>query len=111
MNRPQAIGVRPRHAAVLLALLAAGCGAFDRLSSDDRAALSTCRSQADRVYAARNREAIYTSRDETGTPYSGSGLPADPGRGLADKYAHQNLVEDCLARGSASNALVPSGRP
>lgn len=103
--------LRLGHAAPLLALLAAGCGTFDRLSAEDRAALSSCRTQADRVYAAQNREAIYTHRDETGTPYSGSGLPADPGRGLADRYAHQNMVEDCLARGSASNALVPSGRP
>ena len=54
----------------------------------DRAALSRqsdCRAQADRRYEAQNRS-LLSEADQTGTPFSSSGVPGDTSAGLSDLY-------------------------
>ena len=82
-----------------------GCGLYQPMNSVDRDALASCKSDADRVYAARNRYQM-SERDQTDTPNGGSVLGGVPSAGLSDQYEQKQLVDTCLAR-SASSAAVP----
>jgi hypothetical protein len=92
----------------LLAVLA-GCDRT-RLTPEDREAVADCRSESDRIFAARNRYQL-SEPDNTGTPYSGSGQVTAPSSGLSDQYEREQLVDRCLARGSAGEKVVPGTAP
>ncbi len=61
----------------------------------DAALRSACREHADAVYDRNNRDQIYRigTRD---TPYSGQYNAASIDAGLSQRYAHQNLIRDCI---------------
>ena len=95
-----------------LALLAAclvglgGCAFPGPETKADRETLQSCRAEADRVYDAQNRYQL-SERDMHDTPFSGSGQPTTPSDGLADQYAHENRVEDCVRHGDATAETAP----
>jgi hypothetical protein len=104
-----------RTAAPALVLLAslgslAGCGLYQVPTHEDRDAMATCRSEADRVFAARNRY-LLSERDSSAAPLSGNSLPYNPSAGLSDQYEQQNLDDSCLARSAAGAAAVPGSNP
>ncbi len=61
----------------------------------DAATLSACREHANAVYDRQNRDQIYsiTNRD---VPFSTSYAPGATDRGLAARYEHDNMVNDCV---------------
>jgi predicted small lipoprotein YifL len=73
----------------------AGCGFSGPMNTEDRAALDTCRSDAERQFNAQHREQL-SQRDSTDSPFSGDSLPSDPNRGLSDRYEHEQMVDHCL---------------
>ncbi len=87
-------------AQLALAAALAGCGLYQPVSNVDREARASCRADADRVYAARNRYQM-SERDQTDTPLGGSALGGVPSAGLSDQYEQQQLVDTCLARSAA----------
>jgi hypothetical protein len=96
-------------AAVLASALApglAGCGLYQPVSQADREAMASCRTEADRVYAARNRY-LLSERDQTSTPQSGSYLGGNPAAGLSDQYEQKQLIDTCVARSAAGEPAKP----
>jgi hypothetical protein len=83
-----------------LAAALAGCGMYQPATTVDREAKASCKADADRVYAARNRYQM-SERDQTDTPNGGSQLGGVPSAGLSDRYEQQQLVDTCLARSAA----------
>ncbi len=61
----------------------------------DAETLAACRQHADDVYNRQNRNQIYTITNPN-VPYSTSYAPGVTDRGLADRYAHENMVNDCV---------------
>jgi hypothetical protein len=61
----------------------------------DAETLAACREHADAVYNRQYRDQIYsiTNRD---VPYSTSYAPGVTDRGLAARFANQNMVNDCV---------------
>jgi hypothetical protein len=105
----------PRTAVPALVLLAtvttlAGCGLYQVPTPEDREAVAACRSEADRVFAARNRY-LLSERDSSDTPLSGNALAYNPNAGLSDQYEQQQLQDTCLARSAAGPAAVPGSAP
>ena len=93
----------PRPWAVLVAAAAlGGCGFSPPTSTADRQTLADCRSDADRVYNARNRAQL-SERNDPDTPFSGSNQPSTPSDGLADRYSHNAMVADCVKHGQTVN--------
>lgn len=90
----------------LCAVLISGCGFSPPQSAQDREALQSCRSDADRVYDAQNRYQL-SERDSRDTPFSGGGQVASPSDGLADQYSHERMVESCLHNGSNTAETAP----
>lgn len=100
--RPRA-PANPRSAWLLPAaagLLMSACSAGPQHSSGAQEALAGCRAEADRVYDTQNRYQL-SERDSLDTPNSGSGTAENPASGLADKYGHDRMVDDCLDHSSA----------
>jgi hypothetical protein len=93
---------------VLAAL--AGCAAGQKLTPDDREAVSDCNKESDRIFAARNQYEL-SERDSRDTPFSGNTLPPTPSDGLSDQYERENLRDSCLAHSAAGNAVVPGTTP
>ena len=92
-----------------LLALSAGCDRT-RLTPEDREAVADCRQESDRIFAARNRYQL-SEPDNSNTPYSGSGQVTTPSAGLSDQYEREELVDRCLARGSAGDKVVPGTAP
>ena len=92
----------------ILALLS-GC-AQTRLTQEDREAVADCRQESDRIFAARNRYQL-SEPNNMDTPLSGSGQVTTPSAGLSDQYEREELVDRCLARGSAGEKVVPGTAP
>jgi hypothetical protein len=88
----------------------AGCGLYQVPTHEDRDAMAACRSEADRVFAARNRYML-SERDSSASPFSSDGLAFNPSAGLSDQYEQQNLDDTCLARSAAGAAAVPGSNP
>lgn len=61
----------------------------------DAETLSACRQHADDVYNRQYRDQIYTITNPN-VPYSTSYAPGVTDRGLAARYAHDNMVNDCV---------------
>lgn len=106
--------VRARHALpptmLLLAAALAGCGGSHAMTREDRDAMTACQAEADRIYAARNRDQL-SQRDSSSSPFSANTLAYDPNAGLADRYQQQQMMDTCLARSAAGAAVVPGTRP
>jgi hypothetical protein len=84
----------PGRLVILAALLQlGGCGS--RLSSADLERQQDCRTQADHLFDQQNRY-LMSERSQTDTPFSSSGMPGDPTRGLDDQYRRDRMVDDCL---------------
>jgi hypothetical protein len=88
----------------------AGCGLYQVPTHEDRDAMAACRSEADRVFAARNRY-LLSERDSSASPFSANTLAYDPNAGLSDQYEQQKLQDTCLARSAAGPAAVPGSSP
>ncbi len=104
------------HSPVLLPVLLvlpaclAGCGYTPPRSSERLEELASCRSQANRVYAAQNRDQL-SQRDTSSAPFSGNTLPVDPTRGLYSRYSYEQLQEDCLSGAGAPSSTGPEAAP
>jgi hypothetical protein len=61
----------------------------------DAETLAACRQHADDVYNRQYRDQIYTITN-TNVPYSTSYAPGVTDRGLAARYARDNMVNDCV---------------
>ncbi len=96
--------------ALLLAAALGACGVYQTPTREDKEALATCRSEADRVFAARNRY-LLSERDGSASPFSGNTLAYNPNAGLSDQYEQQQLQDTCLARSAGGPAVVPGTRP
>ena len=96
--------------AISLTLLAlGGCagGGGHSMSHTDQATAAACRSHASQVYDRNNRGSIY-SVDQTGTPYSGSYLAGNQTNTLAEQYANQRMIDDCIRNtGPSDNTVAP----
>jgi hypothetical protein len=60
----------------------------------DAETLAACRQHADAVYNRIHRDTIYTI-DNTNTPLSAN-YPPGIDRGLSQRYAHDDMVRDCV---------------
>lgn len=85
-------------AALLLLSPLAGCGFPPPQTPEDRVALTTCRSEADRVYGVQNRAQL-SERNSIDTPFSAGSQPGQPSDGLADRYSQEQMIDDCLRHG------------
>ena len=61
----------------------------------DAATLAACRERADEVYNRQNRGTIYSINNRD-APFSGSYAPVPIDNGLSQRYAHQNMISDCV---------------
>ncbi len=61
----------------------------------DADTLAACRQHADQVYDRRYRDQIYTITNRD-VPFSTGYAPGVTDRGLAARYAHDNMVSDCV---------------
>ena len=97
-------GATLRAAFVIAAALSvAACGFSPPMSAADRETLQACRSNADRIYDVQNRAQI-SQRGGEDSPFSGEaqrGLPSD---GLADRYSHERMVDDCVRHNAGIQA-------
>lgn len=90
-----------------IALLLAGCSpGGGHLSHTDQATIAACRTHASQVYDRNNRGTIY-SIDQTGTPYSGSYLAGNQTNTLAEQYANQRLLDECIRNSGPSDVPAP----
>jgi hypothetical protein len=88
----------------------AGCGLYQVPTHEDRDARAACSSEADRVFAARNRY-LLSERDSSAAPFSSNALAYNPNAGLSDQYEEQQLEDTCLARSAARTAAAPAANP
>ena len=61
----------------------------------DAATLAACREHASEVYDRQNRDTIYSISNRD-LPFSSNYVPGVTDRGLAQRYANQNMVRDCV---------------
>lgn len=61
----------------------------------DAETLAACRQHADAVYNRQYRDQIYTITNRD-APFSSNYVPSVTDRGLAARYAHDNMVNDCV---------------
>ncbi len=103
---------RPHAALVPLLLVTSlgGCGLYHPLNKEDREAVADCTQDADRQFEARNRYQL-SERDGSDSPFSANTLAVNPNAHLSDQYDEQQLVDKCLARGSAGPDVVPGSQP
>jgi len=94
----------------LLLLAACAGGAAPQQSVTDRATYEACRAQANTAYNLQNRDKVYRIYD-TSSPQSGIGLTQSPTQGLADSYAQQRLVQDCIRNTGTETSRVSGSSP
>jgi hypothetical protein len=61
----------------------------------DAATVTACRQHADQVYNRQYRDQIYTITNRD-VPFSTGYAPGVTDQGLAARYAHDNMVSDCV---------------
>jgi hypothetical protein len=61
----------------------------------DADTLAACRLHADQVYNRQNRDQIYSITNRN-VPFSTGYAPGVTDSGLAARYAHDNMVSDCV---------------
>ncbi len=76
----------------------------------DAATLSACREHADQVYDRNNRNSIYTITNRD-LPFSGNYVPGVTDRGLAQRYARDNMVRDCVRNTGTETDRSPTTSP
>ena len=76
----------------------------------DAATLAACREHADQVYNRNNRDTIYTITNRD-LPFSGNYNPGVTDRGLAQRYANENLVRDCVRNTGTETDRSPTTSP
>lgn len=76
----------------------------------DAATLSACREHADQVYDRNNRDSIYTITNRD-LPFSGNYVPGVTDRGLAQRYARDNMVRDCVRNTGTETDRSPTTSP
>jgi hypothetical protein len=87
---------RALFSALILGSLAV-LGACSRpLDRDQQDALSSCRTETDRVYNAQNRYQL-SERDSSASPLSGTGSTLSQNSALADRYDYQRSIDSCVA--------------
>ena len=96
----------PRSILVLAPLLLAGCGSASPQSSSDRAVTAACRADADRVYAAQNRQEL-SYRDERDTPFAARYDSGIVSAGLGQLYGRDNQMSACV-RANSKPGDVPT---
>ena len=79
----------------------AACAAGGGEDPAQRATADACRRDADRVWDAQHRDRLIAD-DQSLSPISAGGLPDDPSRGLGEQYAHDQRIDDCIARRTSS---------
>ncbi len=100
--RPRGTASNSRQlAAITLSLALAGCtsgggGTGSGNSLTDAQTRAACRQRADQVYEQQNRGAIYSPQSGVNTPSSASYAPGVTDRGLADLFAHDTMIRDCV---------------
>ncbi len=103
----------PRHAAgvvVACLLLSPLAGCSQPRSGAELERQQACGQQADRQFEKQNRY-LMSERDQTATPFSSSGLPGDPTRGLNDQYGRDRMVDDCMHSLSGTEPTVRPAIP
>ena len=97
-----------RSILVLVPVLLAGCASASPRSSSDRAVTAACRADADRVYAAQNRQDL-SYRDERDTPFAARYDSGIVSAGLGSLYGRDNDLSSCVRANSKSGAVpVPA---
>jgi hypothetical protein len=76
----------------------------------DAATLAACREHADEVYNRNNRDTIYTIQNRD-LPFSANYNPVVTDRGLAQRYANENLVRDCVRNTGTETNRSPTTSP
>ena len=102
------MSVRP---VLVLVLAVAGCAA--RPTNAVLATQNACAKQEDAREAAQDRDQLIAD-DQSLSPFSSTGLPDDPSRGLGALYSRDQAVHDCVTKRSASTlggtTIGPQGR-
>jgi hypothetical protein len=76
----------------------------------DAETLAACRQHADAVYNRQYRDQIYTITN-TNVPYSTGYAPGVTDRGLATRYQHDNMVNDCVRNTGTETDRANSYQP
>ncbi len=76
----------------------------------DAATLAACREHADQVYDRNNRDTIYTINNRD-LPFSANTSSGIIDRGLAQRYANENLVRDCVRNTGTETNRSPTTSP
>ena len=75
----------------------------------DAATLAACRQRAEETYNQQNRGDIYRPQAQVNTPYSADYAPSTSGRGLAELFAHDRLINDCVRNtGTGTERSTPA---
>lgn len=74
----------------------------------DQQTRTACRQRADEVFNQQNRGDIFRPGSQVNTPYSASYLPGVQDRGLADRYAHEKMVNDCIRNAGTGQTVSPT---
>jgi hypothetical protein len=73
---------------------------------------AACRQRAEQIYETQNRGAIYGAPMQVNTPQSGNYTPVVTDRGLADLFANNRLIDDCIRNtGTGAEVSQPAGNP
>ncbi len=76
----------------------------------DAATLAACREHADQVYDRNNRDTIYTISNRN-LPFSANTSSGVIDRGLAQRYARDNMVRDCVRNTGTETDRSPTTSP
>jgi hypothetical protein len=90
-----------------LAASVAGCDGPARPLTDQQQAVATCRAEADRIYNVQNRDKL-SEQDNRDTPLSANATPDPNSQVLADQYAHDQMIDNCLNHADPGPDLTPA---
>ncbi len=88
-------------ALLLLLPIVGGCSFGPPKSAQELATEDYCRQAANRIYDRQHRD-LLSREDQSLSPFSSNGTLGTPDRGLSDQYAHEQRVDDCIARKTAA---------
>ena len=87
-------------AAIAVGLALTACGSAAPRTRADLGAQADCRARADQAFSEQNRGAIYAADNYQSSirdsPFATTGFKNNPGRGLPDEYAHEDMEQACL---------------
>lgn len=76
----------------------------------DASTLAACREHANQVYNRQYRDQIYTITNRD-VPFSAGYAPGATDQGLAARYAHGNMVNDCVRNTGTETNRSPTNTP